>query len=121
LHRSQPGWPNESRKMTEHWAAYVDQHDFGLGAFVPVATNLTCYRYAAGRTSAQGACSYFAPLTQFAVTPDKRFDYEVHLAIGTSAEIREAFRLSRLAPVSAAVPAQKKPSVASPSRKQNSN
>lgn len=96
LSRSQPGWPNESRRMTEHWAAYVDKNDFGVGAFVAIATNLTCYRYSAGRSSAQGACSYFAPLIEFAVTPGKQFEYEVHLAIGTSAEIREAFRASRL-------------------------
>lgn len=120
LNRSQPGWPNESRNMTEHWAAYVDTNDFGVGAFVPLATNLTCYRYAAGRTSAQGACSYFAPLIQFAVTSDKQFDYEVHLAIGTSAEIREAFRLSSLAPVSAASPVQPKPSDVPHQRKPDS-
>lgn len=100
LHRSQPGWPNENRRMTEPWAAYVDKDDFGVGAYVPLATNLTCYRYAAGRSSAEGACSYFAPLIQFAITPGKQFDYEVHLAIGTVAEIREAFRLSRLTPAS---------------------
>jgi hypothetical protein len=98
LSRSQPGWPNESRRMTENWAAYVDKNDFGMGAMVPIATNLTCYRYAAGRTSVQGACSYFAPLIQFPVTAGKQFDYEVHLTIGTGAEIREAFQRSRLIP-----------------------
>jgi hypothetical protein len=82
--------------MTEHWAAYVDKNDFGVGAFVAIATNLTCYRYAAGRSSAEGACSYFAPLIQFPVTPRKQFEYEVHLAIGEVTEIREAFRASRL-------------------------
>jgi hypothetical protein len=29
LSRSQPGWPNESRRMTEHWAAYVDKTTLG--------------------------------------------------------------------------------------------
>src|SRR6185369_7421210 len=37
LHRSQPGWPNESRLMTEHWAAYVDARNWGLGVLVPAA------------------------------------------------------------------------------------
>jgi hypothetical protein len=108
LSRSQPGWPNESRRMTEHWAAYVDKSDFGVGAFVAIATNLTCYRYAAGRSSAQGACSYFAPLIQFPVTPGKQFDYEVHLAIGKVTEIREAFRLSRSGPAGGMAPGASK-------------
>lgn len=95
LSRSQPGWPNESRRMTEHWAAYVDKNDFGIGALVTAATNLTCYRYGAGNTSQQGACSYFAPLTGFAVRPGLRFEYEVCLAIGTSGEIRAAFQQQR--------------------------
>ncbi len=69
LSRSQPSWPNESRRMTESWAAYVDKLDFGVGVYVPIAKELTCYRYGDGRTSAQGACSYFAPLTRFAISP----------------------------------------------------
>lgn len=89
--RSQPGWPNEYREMTEHWAAYVDKTGFGLGALVPRARRLTCYRYGAGHTSAQGACSYFAPLTNFAITPGLRYDYDVCLAVGTLEEIRAAF------------------------------
>lgn len=92
LSRSQPGWPNESRRMTEHWAAYVGTNDFGVGAYVPVATNLTCYRYDSGRTSKEGACSYFAPLTKFAITPGFTFEYDLYLTVGTSAEIRAAFQ-----------------------------
>jgi hypothetical protein len=88
--RSQPGWPNESRAMTEHWAAYVDTNDFGIGAYVPVATNLTCYRYGKG-SSQNGACAYFAPLTRFAITPGFKFDYDLYLTIGKSEEIRKTF------------------------------
>lgn len=90
--RSQPGWPNESRKMAEHWAAYVDAKDFGIGAYVPVAKSLTCYRYSAGRSSKEGACSYFAPITTFAVTPGFVFEYDLFMTLGTSREIRETFR-----------------------------
>jgi hypothetical protein len=122
LSRSQPGWPNESRKMTENWAAYVDKNDFGMGALVSIATNLTCYRFGAGQTSAQGACSYFAPLIQFPVTAGKQFDYEVHLTIGTVAEIRDAFQRSRLMLESVpATPSPPKPSDASSSPKPASN
>jgi hypothetical protein len=86
--RSKPGWPNESRRMTENWAAYVDDKDFGVGAYVPVTTRLTCYRYEAVPSS----CSYFAPLKKFAITPGVVVEYAVWLTIGTSGEIRETFR-----------------------------
>jgi hypothetical protein len=87
--RSKPGWPNESRKMTENWAAYVDARDFGVGAYVPMATRLTCYRYRGGGSS---NCSYFAPLTRFAITPEMVFAYDLYLALGTSEEIRATFK-----------------------------
>lgn len=90
--RSQPGWPNESRRMTEHWAAYVDATDFGVGAYVPVSDHLTCYRFGDGELK-HGSCSYFAPLIEFAITPGKVFEYDLYMTFGTSAEIRSAFQL----------------------------
>lgn len=92
--RSRPGWPNESRKFSEQWAAYVDKHDFGVGVYVPAATHLTCYRFGEGG-SAQGACSYFAPLVRLAVTPGMVFNYDVYVAVGTPAEMRAEFRKLR--------------------------
>ena len=89
--RSKPGWPNEGRQMTEHWAAYVGKDDFGVGALVPVASHLTCYRFGDGNAK-HGACSYFAPLTEFAITPGKVFDYDVFLSLGKTAEIRDSFQ-----------------------------
>jgi hypothetical protein len=86
--RSKPGWPNESRKITENWAAFVDEKDFGVGAYVPAATDITCYRYQGGGKS---NCSYFAPLTKFAITPGKTFEYDLYMALGSTAEIRAAF------------------------------
>jgi len=77
--------------MTEHWAAYVDSHDFGVGGYVDVATNLTCYRFGSGGAE-RGACSYFAPLTEFAITPGFIFEYDLYLTLGTSEEIRNVFR-----------------------------
>jgi hypothetical protein len=88
--RSKPGWPNESRKFLEHWAAYVNTDDFGVGAFVPAADQLTCYRFGDGKRE-HGSCSYFAPLKSFAITPGLVFEYDVWLTIGTAAEIRDRF------------------------------
>lgn len=90
LHRSKPGWPNESRKIAEHWAAYIGTDGKGVGAYVPVADTLTCYRFGKGG-SEQGACSYFAPLTEFAITPGFSFDYDLYLTIGSAEEIRGRF------------------------------
>ncbi len=90
LDRTIPGWPNESRKITEHWAAYVDESGFGLGAYVPVANELTCYRFGDGRRE-NGACSYFAPLTRFAIGPGFVWEYDVYLTVGLEADIRQRF------------------------------
>ncbi len=88
--RTIPGWPNEHRKITEHWAAYVDDTGFGLGAYVPVANDLTCYRFGDGKRE-HGACSYFAPLTRFAIKPGFVWEYDVYLTVGREAEIRQRF------------------------------
>jgi hypothetical protein len=88
LARKQPGWPNQSQKLSENWVAYVDDKDFGLGAYVPVATDATCYRYQGGGNS---NCSYVAPLTTFALKPGLVWEYDLYLTIGTSGEIRQRF------------------------------
>jgi hypothetical protein len=97
LDRSQPGWPNEQRAMTEHWAAYVDAEDFGLGVYVPVADQLTCYRYGSD-AKARDACSYFAPLGEFAITADFQWQYDVYLSIGTVDELRQRFKKLAVTP-----------------------
>ena len=91
--RNKPGWPNESRTLLEHWAAYVDKNEFGVGAKVPLADELTCYRFGDGKPE-HGSCSYFAPLTKFAITPGLVFTYDLYLTCGTLAQIRS--RLSGL-------------------------
>ena len=90
LQRSQPGWPNEGRRIAEHWAAYVDTNDFGVGALVPVADQITCYRFGDGNRE-HGSCSYFAPIANFAITPGKVFAYDVFLTLGKSDAIRDTF------------------------------
>jgi hypothetical protein len=91
LDRSVPGWPNESRRTTEHWAACVNDADFGIGAFVPIATNLTCYRYKGAENNPSDSCSYFAPVGNFAVRPGFKFEYDLYLTIGSVSDIRSRF------------------------------
>ncbi|MCB1087166.1 MAG: hypothetical protein KDM63_08985 [Verrucomicrobiae bacterium] len=91
LARSVPGWPNESRKIAEPWAAYIDPAtDRGVGVMVPGVSELTCYRF--GEMGKKEACSYFAPIKTLAVIPGFSFDYEVRLTLGTVEEIRERFK-----------------------------
>ena len=107
VERSIPGWPNEGRKITENWAAYVDDAGFGLGAYVPVAQKLTCYRFGNGRRE-QGACSYFAPLVQFAIKPDFDWQYDLYITLGTQAEMRDRFHQIHLANAASTQPAKPK-------------
>jgi hypothetical protein len=53
---------------------------------------LTCYRFGAG---GKDACSYFAPLTRFAITPGKVFEYDLYATIGTIDQIRDRFQTIR--------------------------
>ncbi len=91
LSRSVPGWPNEHRQIDEHWAAYVDDNNFGMGVYVPIAKEITCYRFGNGNPK-QGSCSYFAPVTSFSITPGLVFEYDVYLAIGSPQEMRARFK-----------------------------
>lgn len=88
LTRHTPGTNNEYLKMTENWVAYVDAQDFGVGAYVPIATDITCYRYRGGSGS---DCSYVAPITTFALKPGLKFTYEAFFAMGSPEQLREQF------------------------------
>lgn len=85
----QPGWPNESVQLGEHWVAWVDERNTGIGLYVPRADTATCYRYRGGNGS---DCSYVAPLQQFALQPDLAFSYEAWLTTGSADSMRMRFR-----------------------------
>lgn len=85
----QPGWPNESVQLDEHWVAWVDEQNAGIGLYVPRADSATCYRYRGGSGS---DCSYVAPLQRFALKPDLAFSYEAWLTTGTADAMRQRFR-----------------------------
>lgn len=88
LTRHSPGAVNEYFKITENWVACVDEKDFGIGAFVPIATDMTCYRFRGGSGS---DCSYVAPIATFALQPGLKFAYDAYFAIGSTEQIREQF------------------------------
>lgn len=103
LKKTQPGWPNEGREIPESWAAYTNPEGLGVGVFVPVAKSLTCYRYGAS-PQAHGACSYFAPLVKFAITPGLDFAYEAALALGRPEAMRATFSRLRQTLAAPALP-----------------
>jgi len=99
LQQTVPGWPNESRKATENWAAYVNGEGWGMGVYFPGSTRLTCYRFE-GEAGPEGSgCSYFAPIRTMAIEPGFAFSYEVYLTIGTITQMRGRFdKLRQLRP-----------------------
>jgi hypothetical protein len=88
-----PGWPNESQKMNENWAAYVDDVQWGIGVYVPGTNIMTTYRHSGDLVTGPygGACSYLAPVRKFSIKPGFVFTYDVYLIIDKLTEIREAF------------------------------
>jgi hypothetical protein len=94
LTRVTPGWPNKSHDVDEHWAAYVNGEDWGLGVYSPRMKHITSYRFPEdGSDNPRGnACSYFAPIETFAIEPNFDLKYDVWLTIGSVAEIRNSFK-----------------------------
>ena len=92
-----PGWPNEKHTRDEHWAAYVDDSQWGIGVYSPGSPLSTNYRFNGGSSGPTGgSCSYFAPLRTFAITKGLVFEYDVYLKIGTVDEIRSRFAQIRM-------------------------
>ena len=89
LRRIEPGFPNERYRCSEHWVAYVEDGDNGVGVAVPQADEFTCYRF--GAADSPGACSYFAPLVRFAIEPEFEFEYVCFVTIGPLEQIRDRF------------------------------
>lgn len=94
LARKSPKFPNEVFGTTESWAAYVDKTNRGLGVYFPQTEKITSYRFPGDGTAGPkgSACSYFAPIRQFAIKPGLDLKYDVYLTWGTVAEIRSRFQ-----------------------------
>jgi hypothetical protein len=96
ISRRQPSFPNEYGRISEHWVAYVDRNDLGIGLFVPKADEATYYRFPANRAAKQPGdaswCSYVAPIRTLAVTPMFEYSYDVWITMGSVTEIRARFK-----------------------------
>jgi hypothetical protein len=95
VRKIQPTFPNQYAKIPEHWAAYVNDQDVGIGCYVPRASELTYYRHDAKRPGPAN-CSYFAPISTLAVVPGFSFEYDVWITLGQLDEIRQRFQALHL-------------------------
>lgn len=96
LTRKTPGAKNEYDKITEHWAAWVNDRGWGAGVFNPTAKEITDYFVALPQGPRAAECAYFAPIATFAVKPGLVFEHDAWLLLGTIEEIRDAaYRLKR--------------------------
>lgn len=91
LKKDVPGWPNESRNISESWAGYVGADRRGMGVFFPGTTQVTCYRFKGPAGPSGSGCSYFAPIRTFSITPNFTNEYTIYLTIGTADEMRARF------------------------------
>ena len=111
MKKDRPGWPNEGRKPTEHWAGFVGADGRGVGVYFPGTEKITTYRFAGPAGPKGSGCSYFAPIRTMTIEPGTDFRYDIALTIGTAEEMRNRF--ARLAaerpaqPQSATPPAKK--------------
>ena len=88
LTRKKPGFPNETVRFAEPWAAWESATGQALGIFFPHTDTATTYRV---RDSGIGDCSYIAPIRTFALVPGLVHEYQITLAIGTVDQIRNVF------------------------------
>lgn len=97
LKRRVPKWPNEPGRSTQHWVAYVNDRDWGIGIYTPGTDRFTCYRAKGnGQTGPAGsACSYVAPLRRFSLQNGLTVEYDVYLTIGSLSDIRKRFAALR--------------------------
>jgi hypothetical protein len=87
LTRGKPADKNQYDNITENWAAYLNESDWGVGVYVPEVSRMTFYVI---RDDKKG-CAYLAPIKKFAIVPGLTVDYDVYLRIGGVKEIRNAF------------------------------
>ena len=75
--------------VSEHWMAFVDDHQWGLGVYNAQCTNFLAGRSGpAGGEARDGSTSYIAPVKKAALGRRSVYEYQYDLIIGTLAEIR---------------------------------
>ena len=78
--------------ITEKWMAFVDNKQFGLGVYTPIATFFLAGKSGTEITPDAAAIStnYIAPIKKEILKKKTVFEYEYYLIIGSLSEIRSA-------------------------------
>lgn len=84
-------------KVSEHWMAFVDDDNWGIGVYTPISSNfLAGMAGAPGFESMDRETSYIAPLKSVQLQKDDVFEYDYWLIVGTLDEIRsEVYKLNK--------------------------
>ena len=88
--KTEPGFPWKFWNATEHWAALVNEEDWGLGIVMPAST-----RFCGGFSGKEGSggtldapTGYIAPLGKEELDHNITYDFEYVLVLGKLEEIR---------------------------------
>ena len=75
--------------ITEHWMAFVDEQNWGMGVYNPQCVNFLAGRSGdPGHESTDNSTSYIAPVKNYALLRNSVVDYDYDLIVGTLDEIR---------------------------------
>ena len=76
-------------QVSEHWMAFVDDQQWGLGVYNGQCTNFLAGRSGApGGEARDGSTSYIAPVSKAVLGKHSVYEYQYDLIVGTLAEIR---------------------------------
>ena len=77
------------QNVTEHWMAFVDNNNWGMGIYNPNCTKfLGGLAGTTGGEATDGSTSYIAPVKQAMLTKNCVYEYDYYVIVGTLSEIR---------------------------------
>ncbi len=84
-------------KVSEHWMAFVDDNNWGMGVYTPISSNfLAGMAGAPGFESTDSQTSYIAPLKSITLKKSDVFEYDYWIVVGSLEDIRsEIYKLNK--------------------------
>ena len=92
-----PFWTTSSAyhymNSKENWCAWVNDNDYGVGVFTPIANILLAGRhmYNGSTSPSDTATNYVAPLITYKMESYSTFSYNYWITAGSVSEIRDTF------------------------------
>lgn len=83
------GFWGRYKNISEHWMAFVDESNWGMGIYNPKCNNfLAGMSGSPGKESRDGSTSYIAPVKKEILYKNCTYEYEYYVIVGTLDEIR---------------------------------